>query len=134
MKETQNEYEKYQNIRYIANQVAIGIATPEKVELATNQLMDFAAAIVTCSKEGKSMINIVALRNIKGEIQDVRKDIKLLESSIKHFEGNIDLKFDLQHKRIIIWLGGLMFVGFTSLITVLMKYLPVITKLAQGIK
>lgn len=61
-------FQKYQDLRQIAKHLATGIATPEKVEEATETLMQFAEAITAQDMTGYST---------KGDIIDVKLEIKL---------------------------------------------------------
>lgn len=82
------------------------MANDDKVEQATDELVEFAGAISAQDLTGYAT---------KGDIRE------------------LELKMSIFRKDIILWLGGIMIIGFGSVVGMLVKYLPVVAKLVDAV-
>ena len=103
----------------------------------------------TMNEHSKPMVNIVRLRErIKQLAPEMRaadaeaiamaidESLQLQDTTGFATKGDIrelELKMSIFRKDIILWLGGIMIIGFGSVVGMLVKYLPVVGKLVDAV-
>jgi len=83
---TANEFKKYQDIRHIARRIAEGVATPDKVEQATDELVEFAGAIASQDLTGYAT---------KTDFKELDHKIDLLGEKVNAMPDKITVRFGL---------------------------------------